>query len=59
MNKKRKLVKLEFEDDLLEKVNALKNYYDVQSNAELVRVLVNENMRQLNVGPVEAIKNER
>lgn len=52
-------VKLEFEADLFEKVNALKKYYGVQSNAELVRVLVNERARQLNVGPVEATPNAR
>ena len=57
MVEKRASVKLEFEADLLEKANALKKYYGVQSNAELVRVLVNERARQLNVCPVEATTN--
>lgn len=48
MSDKDKLqVRVEFEGLLLEKVEALKKYYGVQSNAELVRVLVNEKARQL------------
>ncbi len=50
-------VKLEFEGEILEKVNALKKHYGVQSDAELVRVLVNESARQLNADPVEAATN--
>ncbi len=57
MFEKRQPVNLEFEVDLIEKVNALKKYYGVQSSAELVRVLVNERARQLNVGSVEATTN--
>ncbi len=57
MVEKRTSVKLEFEADLLKKANALKKYYGVQSNAELVRVLVNERAQQLNVCPVEATTN--
>jgi hypothetical protein len=53
MKEKRKPVKLEFEAELLEKVNALKKYYGVQSNTELVRVLVNESARRLNADPME------
>ncbi len=55
--KEEKPVKLVFEGDILDKVNALKKYYGVQSSAELVRVLVNERARQLNVGSVEATTN--
>ncbi len=40
-------VRVEFEGALLDKVEALKKYYGIQSNAELVRVLVNECARQL------------
>jgi metal-responsive CopG/Arc/MetJ family transcriptional regulator len=40
-------VRVEFEGELLEKVDALKKYYGVQSYAELVRVLINEQSRQL------------
>lgn len=50
-------VKLKFEGEILEKVNALKKHYGVQSDAELVRVLVNERAQQLNVCPVEATTN--
>jgi hypothetical protein len=45
-------VQVEFEGEILAKVEALKKYYGTQSNAELIRVLVSENTRQLNVGPV-------
>ncbi|MCL5877324.1 MAG: hypothetical protein M1540_05880 [Candidatus Bathyarchaeota archaeon] len=51
-------VQVEFEGESLNKVEALKKYYGVESDAELVRVLVNEKARQLNVGPVEAITND-
>ncbi len=54
MFEKRQPVNLEFEVDLIEKVNALKKYYGVQSSAELIRVLVNEKAKQLNAGPLEA-----
>ena len=57
MGEKKTSVKLEFETDLLEKVNALKKYYGIRSDGELVRVLVNENTRQLNAGPAEAAEN--
>ncbi|MCL5876506.1 MAG: hypothetical protein M1540_01680 [Candidatus Bathyarchaeota archaeon] len=57
MVEKREIVKLGFEADLLKKVNALKKYYDVQSDAELVRVLVNEKARHLNVDPMETTTN--
>ena len=57
MVEKRAPIKLKFEADLLEKVNALKKYYGIRSDAELVRVIVNERTRQLNAGPVEAAKN--
>ncbi len=50
-------VSVEIEGDLKRKVDALKKYYGVQSSAELVRVLVNERARQLNVGSVEATTN--
>ena len=57
MVEKRAPIKLKFEADLLEKVNALKKYYGIRSDGELVRVLVNENTRQLNAGPAEAAEN--
>ncbi len=55
--KEEKLVKLVFEGDILDKVNALKKYYGIQNDVELVRVLVNKRARQLNVGPVEVATN--
>jgi len=57
MVKKRALVKLEFEVDLLKKVNVLKKYYGIQSNAELVKALVNEKAQQLNTSKIEATTN--
>ncbi|MGD6850717.1 MAG: hypothetical protein ACQCN6_01500 [Candidatus Bathyarchaeia archaeon] len=42
-------VKVVFEGEMLEKVNALKSYYGVQSNAELIRILVKDRARQLKV----------
>ncbi len=50
-------VSVDLEGDLKRKVDALKKYYDIQSSAELVRVLVNEKAQQLNVGPLEATTN--
>jgi hypothetical protein len=47
-------VKVEFEGALKQRVEALKKYYGVQNNAELVRVLINEKARELKVGPLEA-----
>jgi metal-responsive CopG/Arc/MetJ family transcriptional regulator len=41
-------VRVELEGELLEKVEVLKKYYGVQSYTELIRVLVNEQARQLN-----------
>lgn len=43
-------VRVEFEGEMLRKVEALKKYYGVQSTAELVRVLVTEQARQLKLG---------
>ncbi len=57
MVKKEATVKFELREGLLEKVNALKKHYRVQSSAELVRILVNEKTQQLNIGPMEAITN--
>jgi|GEM_PF-5864399 hypothetical protein len=57
MSEKKTQVKLEFESDLLKKANALKKYYALQNNAELVRVLVNEKTQQLNVDPIEVTSN--
>ncbi len=50
-------VLVEFIGEFKEKLETLKKYYGVQSNAELVKVLVNEKAQQLNICPVEAITN--
>jgi hypothetical protein len=50
-------IRAKFEGKSLDKLEALKNHYGVQSDAELVRVLVNEKARQLNANPVEATAN--
>lgn len=42
-------VRVEFEGDLLNKVNSLKKYYGILSSAELIRLLVNDRARQLNL----------
>ncbi|MCL5876695.1 MAG: hypothetical protein M1540_02660 [Candidatus Bathyarchaeota archaeon] len=46
---------VEFIGEFKEKFEALKKYYGIQNDAELVRVLINEKARHLNVGPMEAI----
>jgi hypothetical protein len=48
---------IKFEPDLVKKANILKKYYDIQSNAELVSVLVNEKTQQLIVEPIEVTSN--
>jgi metal-responsive CopG/Arc/MetJ family transcriptional regulator len=50
-------VSVELEGDLKRKIDALKNYYGIQSSAELIRVLVNEKAKQLNAAPLEANAN--
>jgi hypothetical protein len=50
-------VSTELEGDLKEKFEALKKYYGIHNDAELVKVLVNEKARQLNVCPMEATTN--
>ncbi len=50
-------VSVEVEGDLKRKVDALKNYYGIQSSAELIRVLVNEKAKQLNAASLEANAN--
>ena len=47
-------VSVELEGDLKSKVEALKKYYGIQSDVELVRILVNEKAGQLNVSPMGA-----
>jgi hypothetical protein len=49
--------KPESEPNLLEKTNALKKYYRVQTNKELIKILVNEKAQQLNLNPTEATTN--
>jgi len=46
--------KPEIEPDLLEKADTLKKYYHVQTNKELIKILVNEKTQQLNLPPTEA-----
>jgi hypothetical protein len=46
--------KLKIEPDLLEKANALKKYYGIQNNNELIKILVTEKTQQLNLNPTEA-----
>ncbi len=46
---------IKFEDESLKKMEALKKYYDIQSNAELIKILVNEKAQQLTANPIEAI----
>jgi uncharacterized SAM-dependent methyltransferase len=55
MGDKKTIVTLEFDANLFEKINALKKYYAVQSNAKLLRVLINERAQQLSVGTVGVI----
>ncbi len=40
-------VNVELEEDLKRKIEALKKYYGIQNNAELIRVLVNEKAQLL------------
>lgn len=48
MNEKETIqVRVELEGELLDKVNALKKFYGVESYAELVRILLNECYRNL------------
>jgi hypothetical protein len=46
---------VKFQDESLKKMEALKKYYDIQSNAELIKILVNEKAQQLTANPTEAI----
>lgn len=46
---------VEFQNDLLKKIEALKKYYDIQSNTELIKILVNEKAQQLTANPTETI----
>ncbi|MGD6810591.1 MAG: hypothetical protein ACQCN3_12910 [Candidatus Bathyarchaeia archaeon] len=49
--------KPESEPNLLEKINTLKKYYHVQTNKELIKILVNEKAQQLNLNPKETTTN--
>jgi hypothetical protein len=40
-------VRVEFEGDLLKKLDALKAYYGVENYTDLIRLLVNDKHRQL------------
>ena len=48
---------VEFIGEFKEQFETLKKYYDIQSDAELVRVLVDEKARQLNATTMEATAN--
>ncbi len=41
-------VSIELEKNLKTKIEALKKYYGIKNNAELIKVLVNEKAQQLN-----------
>ncbi len=47
-------VQIAYEGKPVDKVEALKKYYGIQSDVELVRILVNEQAGQLNVSPTGA-----
>jgi hypothetical protein len=46
IKKEKNLVTLKVSKGFLEKINALKKYYRVQTDAELVRILINEKILQ-------------
>jgi hypothetical protein len=48
---------VEFIVEFKEKLETIKKYYGIQSNAELVKVLVNEKAQQLNISKIEATTN--
>jgi hypothetical protein len=50
-------VQIQLDSDLKRKADALKKYYNVQNNTELIKILVNEKAQQLNARPMEATSN--
>jgi hypothetical protein len=52
-------VHVEFTGKLKEKFETLKKYYAIQSDTELIRVLINEKAQQLNANTMEAATNVR
>ena len=48
---------VEFIGEFKEKFETLKKHYDIQSDAELVKILVDEKARQLNATTMEATTN--
>jgi hypothetical protein len=50
-------VQIQLDSDLKRKADALKKYYNVQNNTELIKILVNEKAQQLNAHPMEATPN--
>ncbi len=46
---------VKFQDESLKKMEALKKYYKIQDNAELIKILVNEKAQQLTANPTETI----
>jgi hypothetical protein len=52
-----KQVHIEFIGEIRDKFETLKKFYGIQNNAELIRILIDEKAKQLNISPMETTTN--